>query len=767
MKKFPLKNWLKVSAVALGITGLLAASVPASNAVSVNPIPSCSDGTCYVTFDYSGDYFYWVPPSGINSLHFDVYGAQGGRTGGKGGSVSGDLQNLTTALYIYPGGAGGAGNAAAGGFNGGGIAGGGHADAGSGGGASDIRLTTSLADRIVVAGGGGGTGGWIGGAGAPGGLTIASAGSKGSTAGTAGGGGTQVSGGTAGLGVTTGNGTAGQLATGGNGGTGTVAGGGGGGGGFFGGGGGGSDSVSGGSDGAGGGGGSSFATMALTTNVTHQAGVRAGAGSVVLRYTFAPNVNFFQNISRNTYINSYQYRIAFDQYVYDLTADDFNLSGTASPGCYISNLYGDGYAFQFDIYGCSNGELNLGLRANSVFGATSGPLTAASLPPMTIDTVNPSIRFTAPASPNSADILKFQITSDEAFYPADPSAFIVQGAGCKLVNWPMTSATTMELWLNGCQSGTIASIQMQPRSVRDLQGNFGPNGMIGSQPVFVDRDAPTVASMVSESPIADLISYRIDFNESVTGITTASFRVAGNGCSMSKLDGGGSQYQLWLAGCLETPTLTLKARTATDQAGNIGPATDTVNGSGTVDQTAPTVQIQETSRADRGVSPSFQISFSEPVSGFTLNSLTRTGTAKECTFSLTEITPSQLYQLQSSSCSQGTLRLSLPALAVTDQNGNAGPMVTTESALVFIDTTPTSPPATPARIVPVSIPKTLGQPLIATAPAPQKTVKPKHQSENELVSLFTKSMEQVPPAGWFGATALLLGVASVRRLIRR
>jgi hypothetical protein len=94
-------------------------------------------------------------------------------------------------------------------------------------------------------------------------------------------------------------------------------------------------------------------------------------------------------------------------------------------------------------------------------------------------------------------------------------------------------------------------------------------------------------------------------------------------------------------------------------------------------------------------------------------------------------------------------------------------MVTTESALVFIDTTPTSPPATPARIVPVSIPKTLGQTLIATAPAPQKTVKPKNQSENELVSLFTKSMEQVPPVGWFGATALLLGVASLRRLIRR
>ena len=768
MKKFPLENWLKVSAVVLGITALLAVSVPASNAVSTNPVPICTDGTCYVTFDYSGDYYYWAPPTGINSLHFDVYGAQGGRVGGKGGAVSGDLQNLTSGLYIYVGGAGAAGNAAAGGFNGGGIAGSGHADAGSGGGASDIRLSTSLADRIVVAGGGGGTGGWIGGAGAPGGLTLAATGTKGSAAGTAGGGGTQVAGGAAGLGVTTGNGNPGQLAVGGTGGSGSVAGGGGGGGGFYGGGGGGSDSVSGGSDGAGGGGGSSFATMALTSNINHQAGVRAGSGAVTLRYTFAPMVNNFQWVSRNDYNGSNQYRIGFDQYVYDLNPDDFVVSGTAASGCVVTNLFGDGYTFQFEIFGCANGTLNLALRANSVIGSTPGPTLSAAAPPITIDTVNPGFRITSPTSPTASDLLKFTIVADEPFIANSASAFSISGTGCQLANWPMTSATTMEVWLSGCQSAAAVSLQILPRTIRDLQGNLGPNSLVASQAVTVDREAPTISVMTPEAPMADEIQYHLEFNESVTGLTLGNFRVVGAGCVLSKLDGGGSQYQLWLTGCTATPTLTLKANSVSDQAGNLGPIADSVNGSGSIDLTAPTVQFTETSRNDKGVSPSFQITFSEPVTGFTLNSLTRTGTAKGCTFALNEITAGTVYQLQSSSCGLGSLRLALPALTVSDHNGNPGPLVTTESALVLIDVTPTSHLMTPARVTPVAQVTQAGQALSPTKTLPRatKVAKPKAQ-RNEFVSLVGKSIDRVPPVGWFMATVLFLAAAAIRRIIRR
>ena len=770
MLKKSLKRIVQGAAATLGIAGLLSLGVTPSSAVTPNPIPSCSDGVCYLSFDYSGDYYYWTPPAGINSLHFDVYGAQGGRTGGRGGWVSGDLQTLTTPLYIYVGGAGGQGNAAAGGFNGGGIAGSGHADAGSGGGASDLRLSTSLADRIVVAGGGGGTGGWIGGAGGPGGLSIATAGTKGSVNGTAGGGGTQNSGGIAGLGVTTGNGTPGSLATGGTGGNGSVAGGGGGGGGFFGGGGGGSDSVSGGNDGAGGGGGSSFATLALTTNVAHQAGAKVGNGQVYLRYTYAPTVTSFLSTGHSATNNSTDFRISFDQYTYGVDVEDFVISGTAASGCFIRNLYGDGYVYQFQVLGCTNGQLSLALRANSIYGATSGPAVTANAAPTQVDNVNPGFHITSPTGPTNAEILKFQIIADEAFSNPGPNAFTAAGSGCQIVNWPMTSASSMEVWIGGCQSGSVASLYLSPKSVLDSNGNLGPNNMVGRQPVQLDRDAPTVAEVIAESPMADLIPFRVTFNESVNGLEAGSFGITGDGCTISKVDGGGSQYQLWIGGCTETPELAIKANSVSDVAGNRGPLADVTAGSGTIDATGPAVTFRETSRASRGVSPSFEINFTETVEGFSLNSLVRTGTAKNCTFELTEIVQGTTYQLQSIGCGAGTLRIALPQNSISDVQGNLGPLFTTESALAAIDFTPTLKPADNISVSSIGTHPTSpkGEPLdTARATLPSQATQMASPSGETLDALAVRTLEKVPSYGWVLLAGLIFALRLSKKLIRR
>ena len=206
--------------------GLFAQSV---RAVISNPTPTCVGTTCTITFDATGDYYLWTPPSGARNISFDLMGAQGGRTGGLGGRVQGSLLTTPAALYIYVGGAGASGAGAAGGFNGGGAAGGSRGDEGSGGGATDIRSTTSLNDRIAVAAGGGGTGGFFGGAGGAGGGTTGSAGLSGQ--GQGGSGGSPSAGGNGGSPNGGTWGTSGGLGIGGTGGTSSTSGGGGGGGG--------------------------------------------------------------------------------------------------------------------------------------------------------------------------------------------------------------------------------------------------------------------------------------------------------------------------------------------------------------------------------------------------------------------------------------------------------------------------------------------------------------------------------------------------------
>ena len=155
----------KVAAAVLLVTSAFAALVAQS--VSATPdsiVPVCVLDECSVRFDYSGASQLWTPPSGASNLRFDLYGAQGGQGaasssgGGIGGHISGSITTLPASLLVYVGGAGSRGAGSPGGFNGGGYAGTGHGDEGSGGGATDIRTTTSLNDRLAVAGGGGGTG---------------------------------------------------------------------------------------------------------------------------------------------------------------------------------------------------------------------------------------------------------------------------------------------------------------------------------------------------------------------------------------------------------------------------------------------------------------------------------------------------------------------------------------------------------------------------------------------------------------------------------
>ena len=656
-----------------------------SNAVSVNPPVTCTDGTCYTTFDYSGDNYVWTPPSGINSLHFDVYGAQGGRTGGKGGSVSGDFATIPASLYVFVGGAGTSANAAPGGFNGGGVSGNGHGDQGSGGGASDLRTSTNLSDRVVVAGGGGGTGGWIGGAGAPGGLTIAATGTKGSPSGTAGGGGTQLAGGAAGLGVTTGNGTAGTLGLGGAGGSGTVAGGGGGGGGFYGGGGGGSDSVSGGSDGAGGGGGSSFATMALTSNVTHTAGVRSGNGQVVLRYTFAPQVSYFAASSTLSTNGTATYGLAFDQYIYSLDSTDIIFAGTSS-NCYVSSITGDGYQFLVNIAGCSNGTVNLSLRPNSVLGATAGPAYQSyATNTVTMDSTSPNLILSSPVTPSNLTALKYQVTSDEQFTRPSLSAFRVFGAGCQANSISMINSFTAELTVTGCTSTATAHVVLLHNQIADLAGNLGPVTDLNSDDVLVDLDAPQVVS-ITPTTTGDTIDYSVTFSETVTGLSPDAFTITGTGCTYSKFEGSGANYQYWVTGCTGSSSLTVKNRTAHDLAGNAGPTADQIN-SGSGDTTAPTAQFTELARADKTASPSFELRFDELVSGLTINSLSRLGTARNCSFNLIELNAGVSYRIDSSNCDAGSLKLRLLPNSVSDSHGNLGPVAAIDSPNARIATT--------------------------------------------------------------------------------
>ncbi len=158
----PSRSWRRRRAAAPAGTVLallaglvLAWAASAGPALAADGPPSCSAGTCAVSFITPGTGQSFTVPPGVTSLSVTLYGGVGG--GAIGGITGGDGAQVTASLTVSPGSTlgvdagGAAGSLGQGGVNGGGSS----ETGGAGGGATDV---TSAGTPLLVAGGGGGAG---------------------------------------------------------------------------------------------------------------------------------------------------------------------------------------------------------------------------------------------------------------------------------------------------------------------------------------------------------------------------------------------------------------------------------------------------------------------------------------------------------------------------------------------------------------------------------------------------------------------------------
>ncbi len=584
MYKHKKTNWLRpifLSGAFSVIIGL--AVVPQVQAQATTPTPSCnvSKTSCTITFPYSGDYYVWTPPADIRTMNISLSGAQGGRSGGNGSKTNATFRAVPTGnLYVYVGGQGSSGNNAAGGYNGGGAAGSGHGDEGSGGGATDIRTSTALADRIAVAGGGGGTGGWVGGTGGSAGGTTGTAGGNGQ--GLGGAGGTPTAGGAGGVsfGAATTNGTAGASGQGGAGGSAntpgtTVAGGGGGGGGYFGGGGGGADTDPIGVDGGGGGGGSSYVSTTKLNAVSYYSAFQSGNGMASITYNLGPVVSSFSAPTSPSNAATPIFNIIFGQSVTGLTADDFTISGTAT-GCYVSTLTGSGASYAAKVAGCQDGTISLTLKADTVTGNAIGPVRPVSTTPIILDRTVPELdTLVKQASANSLLVYKATFTEAVTGLAADNVDWNVKGDGCSIQS--MTgSGSQYVITIGNCLDGHLAGLVLNSSAVIDAAGNIGPSLFNQTNTTKIDTTSPVIHVFdVTEPGSAGTPTWVFDSEEPVTGMTAANFSFSGTAqsCSLNySVLRVGLGWQITLLNCgVGTTQVTLAANSVSDTASNVGP----------------------------------------------------------------------------------------------------------------------------------------------------------------------------------------------------
>ena len=475
---------ISTTSAALALLGTTLTSLPSA----AEPVVSCADDICTVTFSYVGSVQSFAIPSNAKNLSFEALGAQGGKSGGGGGKVTGVFTSIPEIIYVAVGGAGITGSFAAGGFNGGGTAGSASGMEGSGGGATDIRLTPDTSSRVVVAGGGGGRGAGLGSSGGVGGGLVAGDGKTGQ--GFGGKGGSQQTAGLGGAANGTGSaGGAGSLGVGGPGGSSSLYGGGGGGGGYFGGGGGGSDTDSCCSDAGGGGGGSSYTDQTLITQVIHTQGIRPGNGLLTLTYQLSPTVVSFATGLSLTNQSDVQFELEFNQSVVGLTESDFTVIHS-SGSCEALEIAGTGSSYSLQATGCDDGRLELSLSADSVSNLqTTGPINAKISNSILIDTQLPSISWTN----TTPELVTLQF--NESIQGLDESDLVIQSdiGTCQIEEISQISNFEFEIAISQCQQSSF-DIQLQAESVIDAAGNLGPANSSMTSFAFPSEPTPESSS---------------------------------------------------------------------------------------------------------------------------------------------------------------------------------------------------------------------------------------------------------------------------------
>jgi len=535
------------SFISLSLSMLLALAV--SPAIA----EECPDGICEVVFESTGNGVYFETPANAQNLTFVVSGAAGGR-GGNGGQVTGSFLETPVGFWVYVGGEGLIGAEAAGGFNGGGRAGGTRGNEGSGGGASDIRTSNSVNDRIVVAGGGGGGGGYAGAAGGVGGNLVAAEGGSGQ--GTGGGGGGTNSGGYAGSSNGGSAASSGSFAVGGTGGSSWNAGGGGGGGGWYGGGGGGADDDSCCSDAGGGGGGSSYAATNLVTDIVHEAGVQSGSGSVVIRYELVSEITSLVVAQPSSTHLEVAVTVtgSFMPSVTDLMFADEN--------CQAAEPVLVDAAYVFAVSSCQDEAFSMSLVNEAASLVQAGVSGEANLE---LDLTGPDAYLTMTAP--DADSYLIEITATEEFTGLEPSDFAV--AGCEL-----TELSGTKLTLGKCAEGQL-TVTLLAGTIQDAMGNLGPETDFVLS--FLRDTIPPAA--IWGDPVVELLDagYSVSLELNFDG---------------ELVEGAGVEFAAEPIGCLPVTTLTvsgisfqhsqcapgliswvLPALSLVDSVGNLGPAT--------------------------------------------------------------------------------------------------------------------------------------------------------------------------------------------------
>jgi hypothetical protein len=384
----------------------------------------------------------------------------------------------------------------------------------------------------------------------------------------------------------------------------------------------------------------------------------AGFGpSTVVLDSIAPTVQSINRLDPSpTNASSVRWSVTFSEAVTGVDAGDFTVAGSGT----ISSVTGSGTTYTVSAAtGVSDATFGLDVTDNDTItdaganklggtGAGNGNLTGQTY---IVDKTAPVVSSIAPAAanPTNASSVTWTVTFSESVSGVGTADFALAGTGTSgaSISSVTGSAGSYTVTAATGANGTLGLNLVDDDSITDgvtnrLGGTGTGNGNFTGQTYTVDRTAPTVSSiaLATSSPSnASSVSWTVTFSESVTGVGTADFALAGtatSGASITGVSGSASSYTVTVATSGDG-TLGLNlvdddsiADAATNKLGGTGTGNGNLAGQTyTIDRTAPTVSsiVLASASPTNATSVSWTVTFSESVTGVGAADFALAGTA--------------------------------------------------------------------------------------------------------------------------------------------
>lgn len=399
---------------------------------------------------------------------------------------------------------------------------------------------------------------------------------------------------------------------------------------------------------------------------------------------------------------------------FDGTTYDISVGGSPSAGTISADIGSDAV---HDVAGNGN-------RASSF---TDNQITYSPSARSVLITHQPQITWTKNSPINFTVAFSSAVT---AFVNGSVTLSGTAAATTKVITNPSGDNKTFNLAISGMtKTGTVVvSVPAGSVTPGNLPSNTDVVTYDTDKPVVTIDRAPGQASLTNYKPV----SFRLVFNEQVTGLTSSSITIGGTapGTKTATINEAapfnGTTYDVAITGMTGSGTIiaSVSSDVALDLAGNGNLASGQAVVSYDVDSPNVTVAKAGTQSNPTNVSPiNFTVTFSKSVSGFLSPDVAISGTAGATT-AIVSGTGSVYNVAVSGMTGQGTVTISIPANVAQDGalNGNT-PSTSADDTVLYDATAPTVTinqgvaQSDPARSSPVNFTVLFSEPVVGFGPS--------------------------------------------------